>query len=53
MSLGQLITYSVNYSQAADIDQIEINNILSYADYEHLAQNEKNILISVLEALRN
>ncbi len=53
MSLRQLITHSVNYSQVADIDQIEIDNILSYADNEQLAQNEKNVLISVLETLRN
>lgn len=53
MSLGQLIIYSVNYSQAANIDQIEIDNILGYADFEQLPQNDKNVLISVLEALRN
>ncbi len=53
MSLSQLITHSVNYSQIADLDQIEIDNILSYADNEQLAQNEKNVLVQVLEALRN
>lgn len=53
MSLGQLITYSVNYSQSADLDQIEINQILSHAKYENLSPNDTIILNQVLESLRN
>ena len=53
MSLGQLITYSVNYSQCADMDQIEIDQILSYANYEKLSPKDTIILNQVLEALRN
>lgn len=53
MSLRQLITHSVNYSEIADMDQLEIDNILSYADNEKLPQKEKNVLVQVLEALRN
>ncbi len=53
MSLRQLITYAVDYSQIADLDQIEINNILGYADYEKLSKNDTIILNQVLETLRN
>ena len=53
MSLKQLITHSVNYSEIADMDELEINNILSYAENENLSQNDKNLLSQVLEALRN
>ncbi len=53
MSLGQLIKYAVNYSQCADIDQIEIDQILSYANYEKLSPYDTIILNRVLESLRN
>ena len=53
MTLGQLITYSVNYSQCADMDQIEIDQIMNHAKYEKLNTNDTIILNQVLEALRN
>ena len=53
MSLGQLITYSVNYSQCADMDQIEIDQIMNYAKYEKLNSNDTIILNQVFDGKWN